>query len=209
MPPSESTFASPSFGYASFDRPLAPEPFPSRYSTPGSPPGPVTPLPTSSAQALSQLWEEVRSKSRSAQSMSKPSRGAGGRASPAMSASQPATDSVDPKKAKSTATFTESMDGSLIKATFELPGVRKPDMHVSFQGSRLVISWETGRVVTRQEGLHTLREQRIKKYSRTIPLPSWATFEDIRATVDGRRLTVIYPNIRSMPHPDIDDMNDL
>lgn len=63
-------------------------------------------------------------------------------------------------------------------AIFDLPRVQKDDMHVSFQGTRLVVSWRTVKISEREEpiddetgGTRILRELEHKKYSRTIPLP--------------------------------------
>lgn len=51
-------------------------------------------------------------------------------------------------------------------------------MHVSFQGSRIVVSWRTVKITEREEPIDNdtgatriLRELEHKKYSRTIPLP--------------------------------------
>jgi HSP20 family molecular chaperone IbpA len=58
--------------------------------------------------------------------------------------------------------------------------VKKDDMHVSFQGNRLVVSWRTVKITEREEpfdaddlgsGTRILRELEHKKYTRTIPLP--------------------------------------
>lgn len=65
-------------------------------------------------------------------------------------------------------------------AIFDLPRVKKDDMHVSFQGNRLVVSWRTVKITEREEsldaddlgsGTRILRELEHKKYCRTIPLP--------------------------------------
>lgn len=56
-------------------------------------------------------------------------------------------------------------------ATFDMPGVKKQDVHVSFQRSRLVITWETVNVTEREEKGQIIRERKEKIYSETIPLP--------------------------------------
>lgn len=76
--------------------------------------------------------------------------------------------------------YRESADGLTVTAIFDLPRVKKDDMHVSFQGNRLVVSWRTVKITEREEPLDAedlgssiriLRELEHKKYSRTIPLP--------------------------------------
>jgi hypothetical protein len=62
-------------------------------------------------------------------------------------------------------------------AVFDLPRVKKDDMHVGFRGDRLVVSWRVVRVTEREEptdadgNTRIVRELEHKKYSRTIPLP--------------------------------------
>jgi len=76
--------------------------------------------------------------------------------------------------------YRESADGLTVTAIFDLPRVKKDDMHVSFQGNRLVVSWRTVKITEREEpldaddlgsGTRILRELEHKKYCRTIPLP--------------------------------------
>jgi len=91
-----------------------------------------------------------------------------------------------------------------VTAIFDLPRVKKDDMHVSFQGNRLVVSWRTVKITEREEPIYAddpgsstriLRELEHKKYSRTIPLPDGTKFEQIRAARDGRHLVLTYPTI--------------
>ena len=55
--------------------------------------------------------------------------------------------------------------------TFEMAGVKKQDMHVSFRTNRLIVSWRLEKTVERQEGDVTVREREVRRYSHTIPLP--------------------------------------
>ena len=119
--------------------------------------------------------------------------------------------------------YRESADGLTVTAIFDLPRVKKDDMHVSFQGSKLVVSWRVIKITEREEpidaddlgsGTRILRELEHKKYCRTIPLPegtkvrlalndaprpvltlTLSQFEEIRAARDGRHLVLTYPNI--------------
>jgi len=81
---------------------------------------------------------------------------------------------------QSSVKYRESADGLTVTAIFDLPRVKKEDMHVSFQGNRLVVSWRTVKITEREEpldaddigsGTRILRELEHKKYCRTIPLP--------------------------------------
>jgi HSP20 family molecular chaperone IbpA len=108
------------------------------------------------------------------------------------------------QKGKSYVKYRESPDGLTVTAIFDLPRVRKDDMHVSFQGNRLVVSWRVVKITEREEpidaddlgsGTRILRELEHKKYCRTIPLPEGTRFEEIRAARDGRHLVLTYPNI--------------
>ena len=53
---------------------------------------------------------------------------------------------------------------------FDLPGVAKEDMHVSYRADRLVVTWKTVKTTERVEAGKLLRDREEKKFSRTIPL---------------------------------------
>jgi len=98
---------------------------------------------------------------------------------------------IDPLLPLSSVKYRESADGSTVTAIFDLPRVKKDDMHVSFQGNRLVVSWRMVKITEREEpldgddlgsGTRILRELEHKKYSRTIPLPEGTR---VRLTPDG------------------------
>ena len=55
--------------------------------------------------------------------------------------------------------------------TFEMAGVRKQDMHVSFRTNRLVVSWRLERTAERHEGGALVREREVRRFSHTLPLP--------------------------------------
>ena len=56
--------------------------------------------------------------------------------------------------------------------TFEMAGVKKQDMHVSFRASRLIVSWQVEKTAEREDGDGALvREREVQRYSHTIPLP--------------------------------------
>ena len=55
--------------------------------------------------------------------------------------------------------------------TFDMTGVKKQDMHVSYRTSRLIVSWRVERTVERQDGDVVVREREVRRYSHTVPLP--------------------------------------
>ena len=57
-----------------------------------------------------------------------------------------------------------------VLVTFDMTGVKKQDMHVSYRTTRLIVSWRVERVVERREGDTVLRDREVRKYSHTIPL---------------------------------------
>jgi HSP20 family molecular chaperone IbpA len=84
-----------------------------------------------------------------------------------------------------------------VTAIFDLPRVKKDDMHVSFQGNRLVVSWRTVKITEREElldaddlgsGTRILRELEHKKYCRAIPLPEGTK---VRHTLDRWHIVLI------------------
>lgn len=102
------------------------------------------------------------------------------------------------KKHKSICNMRESTDGRSIVATFELPlEVAKPDIHVSFQRNKLVLTWEIGEIEEWMEDGVLNRERTLKHFHRTIPLPEGTRFEEIHAQMTNRGLILRYPNMRT------------
>lgn len=58
-----------------------------------------------------------------------------------------------------------------VTATFDLPGIKKNNAHVSYRGSHLTVTWETVKITEIEEGGTLVREREKKEFSRTIPLP--------------------------------------
>lgn len=52
-----------------------------------------------------------------------------------------------------------------------MSGVSKKDMHVSFKGNRIVVTWRRVRVIETMEDGVRVRERKEKQYNQTIPLP--------------------------------------
>lgn len=99
-------------------------------------------------------------------------------------------------KRKSMVNFKEASDCETVTATFEMGGVKKQDMHVSFRINRIVVTWRRTRIVEKMEGSVKVRERQEKQYNQIIPIPEGTRFEDIRATRDARRLHLTYPNFK-------------
>jgi len=102
------------------------------------------------------------------------------------------------KKRKSIATFRESHDGRMVTATFDLPGIKKSQVHVSFRGHYLIVDWETVKITEQVEDGKIVRDRKEVKCSRTLPMAEGTRFEEVRASMDGRHLILTYPNMRPM-----------
>ena len=54
-------------------------------------------------------------------------------------------------------------------ARFDLPGIAKDDINVSFQVDQIVVTWQTVKETEEQIGDQLIRERKEKKYTRSIP----------------------------------------
>ena len=68
-------------------------------------------------------------------------------------------------------TFRESHEGRTMTATFDLPGIKKNQVHISFRGKYLIIDWTTVTVTEYEENGKIVRDRKEKEYSRTLPMP--------------------------------------
>ena len=55
--------------------------------------------------------------------------------------------------------------------TFDMTGVKKQDMHVSYRTTRVIVSWKVERMTDKVEEDIAVREREIRRFSHTIPLP--------------------------------------
>ncbi|KAH9850322.1 hypothetical protein C2E23DRAFT_836069 [Lenzites betulinus] len=101
-------------------------------------------------------------------------------------------------KRRSSVGFRESQDGRNMVVTFDMTGVKKPDMHVSYRTTRLVVSWRVERTAERREGGTVVRDREVRKYSHTIPLAEGTKFEEVRASRDGQKLMLTIPNTKCL-----------
>jgi len=89
-----------------------------------------------------------------------------------------------------------------VTATFDVPDVRKEDVHVAFQNSQLTITWESIITTERRSDDRTIiREKKERKYARTLPLPPDTEFSDIKAYLENGVLTVMYPKFPGTNNP--------
>jgi len=100
------------------------------------------------------------------------------------------------KKRKSISSFRESTDGRAMVATFDLPDVPKEDVHVSFQKNRLVVTWAIAELSEWEENGVVMRERFEQVFQRTLPLPEGTKFNEVRALMNSKQLTLRYPNMR-------------
>jgi len=91
----------------------------------------------------------------------------------------------------------EDKDKNQITATFELPGLRKEDVHVDIHDGRLSISGQTAAETEREREGYTVRERRFGNFSRSLQLPRGVKEEEIKAAMENGILTVTFP--RSAP----------
>ncbi|TFK26298.1 HSP20-like chaperone [Coprinopsis marcescibilis] len=84
-------------------------------------------------------------------------------------------------------------ESNVISTTFELPGVRKEDVHINLQDGFLTIDAQSSYTSSYEEPGSTVREQRFGKISRTMQLPPGINEDDVKASVENGVLTVMYP----------------
>lgn len=87
----------------------------------------------------------------------------------------------------------EDAKTNTIAATFELPGVRKEDIHVDVHNGRLSISGESRAESEHEKDGYLVRERRFGKFARSLQLPQGVKENDIRASMENGILTVSFP----------------
>lgn len=65
----------------------------------------------------------------------------------------------------------EDKEKNVVTATFELPGLKKEDIHLEVQNGRLSVSAESKIDKDYEEGGYAVRERRYGKFSRILQLP--------------------------------------
>ncbi|KAI8980110.1 hypothetical protein BD414DRAFT_523943 [Trametes punicea] len=151
-------------------------------------------LPPARRNLLETVWEEVLSaKSKGLEASPSKVKSLGREAVLPMAMADPPVKRKVAKR-RSRVDVKESPDGRNLIITFDLVGVKKQDMHVSYRTTRLIVSWRMERVAEVREGNAVVRDREVRKYSHTIPLPEGTKFEDVRASRDGHRLKLTIPN---------------
>jgi HSP20 family molecular chaperone IbpA len=86
-----------------------------------------------------------------------------------------------------------------VTAKFDIPGIAKEDMNVTYHPSptRLEVSWRTVKITEREieDGMF-VRDVEERTVCRTIPLPDGTRFDEIEAKLQ-RRLELTYPKMRA------------
>ncbi|KAJ7194523.1 small heat shock protein [Mycena pura] len=91
----------------------------------------------------------------------------------------------------------ENTGSNTVTATFELPGIKKEDVHIETLPGRLRISAESKMSEEHQKGGHVIRERRFGKYARTLQIPQGIRASQIKASMENGVLTVTFPKTTS------------
>jgi HSP20 family protein len=65
----------------------------------------------------------------------------------------------------------EDEQTNLVTASFELPGLRKEDVHVDVHNGTLSVTGESKAETERQQNGYAIRERRYGKFARSLQLP--------------------------------------
>ncbi|KAJ7196091.1 small heat shock protein [Mycena pura] len=95
----------------------------------------------------------------------------------------------------------ENTGSNTVTATFELPGIKKEDVHIETLPGRLRVSAESKISEEHQKGGHIIRERRFGKYARTLQIPQGIKDEQIKASMENGVLTVTFPKTTSEQTP--------
>ncbi|KAF7316178.1 SHSP domain-containing protein [Mycena indigotica] len=95
----------------------------------------------------------------------------------------------------------ENAASNTVTATFELPGIKKEDVHIETSPGRLRISAESKISEEHEKDGYAIRERRFGKFSRTLQLPNGVKEEEIKASMDNGVLTVTFPKTAAEQTP--------
>jgi len=87
----------------------------------------------------------------------------------------------------------ENHQTNTVTATFELPGMKKKDIHISLRDGRLIVSGESRLSTEHEQDGYTLRERQFGKFVRTLHVPKDAKEENVTASMEDGVLTVTFP----------------
>ncbi|KAJ7196090.1 HSP20-like chaperone [Mycena pura] len=91
----------------------------------------------------------------------------------------------------------ENTGSNTVTATFELPGIKKEDVHIETLPGRLRVSAESNMSEEHDKEGHVIRERRFGKYARTFQIPQGVKDEEIKASMENGVLTVTFPKTTS------------
>ncbi|KAJ7756477.1 hypothetical protein DFH07DRAFT_820706 [Mycena maculata] len=98
-----------------------------------------------------------------------------------------------PKKKKSITIFRTSPEKNYVVAIFDLRGVDRDDIRVTFRRDHIMVSWEKWEVENWEEEDCICRRTVERVYHRVIPLAEGIKFRDIYGTMKGEDLLLRYP----------------
>ncbi|KAJ7051188.1 small heat shock protein [Mycena amicta] len=95
----------------------------------------------------------------------------------------------------------ENAEANTVTATFELPGVKKEDVHIETLPGRLRVWAESKISEEHEKDGYAIRERRFGKFSRTLQLPHGVKEEEIKAGMENGVLTVTFPKTTAEQAP--------
>lgn len=109
------------------------------------------------------------------------------------------------KKKKSVVSYYQRGNETVV--IFDMQGLSKQDIHVSYQREQIVVTWDLVEVFETFEDGHLVRERREKTHTRTISLPEGTSFSDVKAGMGTRHLQLRFPssNHKAMDSPFVDE----
>jgi len=85
-------------------------------------------------------------------------------------------------------------DGNTMVATFELPGLRKEDVHIEIDDqNRLIVSGESHLSAETDRDGYIFRERRIGRFRRVLDIPPGTEVDEVHAHLSDGVLTVTFP----------------
>ncbi|KAJ7285010.1 hypothetical protein C8J57DRAFT_1290140 [Mycena rebaudengoi] len=106
----------------------------------------------------------------------------------------PPTPPATLKKKKSVTSFRTSPDGRMV-AIFNMQGIDKDDIRVTFRRDHIMVSWEKWSIEDWEEEDCIARRTVERVYHRVIPLAEGTKFRDIYGTMSGELLLLRYPPV--------------
>jgi len=85
-------------------------------------------------------------------------------------------------------------DGNSMVATFELPGLRKEDVHIEIDDrNRLIVSGESHLSAETDRDGYVFRERRVGRFRRILDVPPGTEVDEVHARLSDGVLTVTFP----------------